>query len=473
MYYDIHSHLFNKDFVAKELLYRLLLELRKFLSGDEEEDDALRANAKGILQTIRRINSFLRVGFKSSTTAVYAELNRIYKDEFITTPLMFDLTWCFDKKPVRNGEQALFEEIKKELNVLNKQGALSVSSKKRKLSKSESNTLQMIKKESEKTEKLLLSLQEIEKKELKSLRLSKALALPTDADGFNNQIMQLEKLKNLPGNSQRVLPFLAVDPRRKGIIEYAKQHVGKNMFFAGVKIYTNNGYSPTDPLLFGDENTEGLYAFCEKNKIPITAHCSSVGFVTLANSVFVNGHVWENGKAVMYNNKELKFKYTILQAGKAIKERADYLNNPALWKLVAEKYPRLKVNLAHLGGGKELKKAMESPDDENLWTNKIIELIKDPKYNFYTDISCFGTDDCMALQMLKNSKIYSHIKHKIMYGSDFYLNRLFDDSLAVTLRCIKDIFADDFEWIAKKNPKDFLNYDKIMVQLDTSTTLQK
>ena len=89
----------------------------------------------------------------------------------------------------------------------------------------------MIKKESEKTEKLLLSLQEIEKKELKSLRLSKALALPTDADVFNNQIMQLEKLKNLPGNSQRVLPFLAVDPRRKGIIEYAKQHVGKNKFF--------------------------------------------------------------------------------------------------------------------------------------------------------------------------------------------------------------------------------------------------
>jgi hypothetical protein len=29
-YYDVHNHLFNKHFLAKELLYRMMKELKNF-----------------------------------------------------------------------------------------------------------------------------------------------------------------------------------------------------------------------------------------------------------------------------------------------------------------------------------------------------------------------------------------------------------------------------------------------------------
>lgn len=468
MYYDIHSHLFNKDFIAKELLYRLLQELRTIMYGDDDgAKGTLSSNSRGILQTIRRINSFLRIVLKSSSTGIYAEMDRIYQDEYISVPLMMDLTWCFDSKPLRAGNQTMFDEVKSELLSLNKQAVSQQMLKGKVMSKREANVLEMIKKESEKTEKLLAQLQIAEKKEQdKILKLSKAKsstqtrALPDSWEGFNYQIQQLEQVKNRPGNYDKILPFLAVDPRREGIIEYAKENVGKNKLFAGIKIYTPTGHSPTDPILFGDDNNEGFYAFCQSNKIPITAHCSNSGFATLAGSVFVSGHIWKDGKVVMYNNEELVFKNKILKAGKAVKERSELLNNPELWKLVAEKYPKLKVNLAHFGGGSELFLALNNPDDKSLWSNKIVELISNPDYNFYTDISCYGEDDYETLRMLKNSDIYPKIKHRIMYGSDFFLNRLFDDSMARTLQTIKTIFDADFDLIARENPKRFLNLDR-------------
>ncbi len=463
MYYDIHLHLFNKDFISKELLYRLLQELRTIMYGDDDgAKGTLSSNSRGILQTIRRINSFLRIVLKSSSTGIYAEINKIYKDEYISVPLMMDLTWCFDSKPLRAEKQTMFDEVRRELLSLNKQAASQQMLKGKVLSKREANVMAMIEKESQKTEKLLEQLQIAEKKERDILLKSpSAKSYPDSWEGFNYQIKQLEQVKNRPGNYDKILPFLAVDPRREGIIEYAKENVGKKKLFSGIKIYTPTGYSPTDPVLFGDDKKEGFYAFCQSNKIPITAHCSNSGFATLAGSVFVSGHIWKDGKVVMYNNEELIFKNKILKAGKAVRERAELLNNPELWKIVANKYPKLKVNLAHFGGGSELYLALGNPNDKKLWSNKIIELISNPDYNFYTDISCSGEDDYEVLTMLKNSDIYPKIKHRIMYGSDFFLNKLFDDSMARTLQMIKTIFAEDFEIIAKENPKRFLNLDML------------
>lgn len=459
MYYDVHTHLFNKDFISKELLYRLLLELRNIIYGeDDRRKEHLRSSSRGIIQTIRRINRVLRIVLKSSSTAIYAELNKIYEDEYISVPLMMDLTWCFDSKPLRDDKQSLFDEVRTELQVLYQQSPSKLKLRGKLLSKKESRELEMIEKELQKTEVLLKQLQFTEKKEQDIILSStKTRSYPDSWEGFNFQILQLEQLKNRPGNNDKILPFLAVDPRRKGIVEYAKNNVGRNKLFSGIKIYTPTGYSPTNPILYGDENNEGLYAFCQRNKIPITAHSSSSGFATLSGSVFVNGHIWKDGRVVYYNNEELIFKNKILKAGKAIRERADLLNNPELWKIVAKKFPKLKVNLAHFGGGDELLLAMNNPNDKSLWSNKIIELISNPDYNFYTDISCYSDDDYEVLTMLKNSEIYPKIKHKILYGSDFFLNMLFDDSMSKTLQAIKAIFAEDFEIIARENPKRFLS----------------
>jgi predicted TIM-barrel fold metal-dependent hydrolase len=180
--------------------------------------------------------------------------------------------------------------------------------------------------------------------------------------------------------------------------------VGKGKMFAGIKLYCPTGYSPTDPLLFGPEGERGgIYAFCEDNGIPVTTHNSDGGFATLAKSVYITGLIQVNGKLHQLNNELLKFSKAIHEKD-AIYERALTLNHPLIWGKVAEKYPNLLLNLAHFGGGRQLEAAMDNPDNINLWSNRIIDLLKDSRYKVYTDVSCFS--DFSSIDKLIASKVY-------------------------------------------------------------------
>ena len=275
-------------------------------------------------------------------------------------------------------------------------------------------------------------------------------------DGWNEQLRQIEELKNHPVYKNMVFPFLAVDPRRPGIADYAKANVGKEKTFAGVKLYCPTGYSPTDPLLFGpDGERGGIYAFCEDNGIPVTTHNSDGGFATLAKNVYITGLIQVNGQLHQLNNELLKFSKAIYEKD-AIYERALTLNHPLLWGKVAEKYPNLLLNLAHFGGGRQLEAAMDNPDNINLWSNRIISLLKDSRYKVYTDVSCFS--DFSSIDKLIKSKVYPEIKKKILYGSDYTLLLLFEDNFEENVRLFRNKFGSDFDVVARENPEEFLKH---------------
>ena len=278
--------------------------------------------------------------------------------------------------------------------------------------------------------KLTNELKKTDRKDIvRKRQLSKDLdGIPGEADGFHEQIQQLKVLKGNPKYKDRIFPFLAVDPRRPGILTYMKQNVGKGKPFIGVKLYNPNGYSPTDPLLFGSPgNDDCVYRFCEKNKIPITAHNSYGGFATFMDSIEITGDIYTS-TGIRHLQKEFCHFNTklISDPGKAIKERALLLNHPLLWEKVLQKYPGLYLDLAHFGGGERLGMALDNKDDQESgnWSNKIIELIQGYP-NAFTDVSCFSEFD--VLRKLKTSAIYNKIKHKIMYGSDYYLLLLFEN----------------------------------------------
>jgi predicted TIM-barrel fold metal-dependent hydrolase len=466
-YFDIHNHLFNKDFLAKELLYRLMKELKKFLHIEQEEEKArglsdMVHKLKNVIMALKRYSYAVKVFTRGNSIAVYEELDKTYKGEFILTPLTFDLTYCFAPSADRGAGAApdrsvkeVFESEMNEMFDMVEQQARSLSRAVNEDASLEEDELW----EEYRKEKawFMQSAGSLQEQHVQNIRqgVDRGLVdLPDAFDGFEEQIRQISDLKNHPKYKDKVFPFLAVDPRRPRIAEYARENVGRGKLFIGVKLYCPNGYSPTDPLLFGPEGARGgIYAFCEENGIPVTAHNSDGGFATLSKSVVVNGLIHVNGQLIQLDNKPLTFKNSIFQAD-AIYERAVTLNHPLIWEKVVEKYPGLILNLAHFGGGQQLKGALDHPENPKLWSNRIIALLKDKRYKVYTDVSCFS--DLSILEKFVTSPVYPEIKSRTLYGSDYILLLLFENDFEKNVRRFREIFGNDFDIIAGTNPREFL-----------------
>jgi hypothetical protein len=140
--------------------------------------------------------------------------------------------------------------------------------------------------------------------------------------------------------------------------------------------------------------------------------------------------------------------------------------HPANWRLVLEKFPNLRLCLAHFGGNDEGKNA---PDPD--WAEEIIRLCADYP-NVYTDLSCWPWKEqdvrWRLFKTIRNRDEY-HLRRKILFGTDWYMTLLrrgakknrteYDDYCR---RCRKAIDnceePDDFFWLrfTLLNPFAFL-----------------
>ncbi len=158
--------------------------------------------------------------------------------------------------------------------------------------------------------------------------------------------------------------------------------------FAGIKVYPPLGFNPwpekTDGYIDNTEmemereKVQYLYEFCIRHNIPLTAHCSSGGFLV----------------------------------DKKYREFA----SPAKWAKVLQQkqYEQLRLNLAHFGG-------VERDD----WRDLVAELVLNYA-NVYTDISYQGVDRKIygKLKLFFDSKgaDRQRLMEKIIFGSDFMIN---------------------------------------------------
>lgn len=452
--FDIHCHVFNKDIITRRIIISALHEILEALKIKHDPNKkSQKDDRETLLSKLRRIANFLRIGFKDDSLKIFEILKRNYPDEnFIFSPLMFDLKYCFqeeyDTKPetlIRNffQKQNEFDELIEKVNKLGKHISKNqklLSTKRAKVS-ADANI-----------RKINFFINRL-KKERKHNFFSYQV-LKNDIGGFDVQISQMLKIKEkYPKN---VFPFFVVDPRRPGILELMKIHVGKDKPFYGVKIYTPNGYSPTDPVLFGkDKNDDCVYKYCIDNDIPITAHNSAGGFSNYVDKVQVKGDIYENGKIINTENLPgnwVYFKTNILNGEEAIKERALKLNYPILWELVLERYKNLRLNLAHFGiGNKD-------------WTKEIFRLLNKKKsdgnllyQNLYTDFSCFEDEEIPKIKKIYFDKATQKVKAKFLYGSDFYLNMLKTNSIKKYYNNFTTVYSTkDFDMISIDNPKRFL-----------------
>jgi predicted TIM-barrel fold metal-dependent hydrolase len=334
------------------------------------KSDSIRSSLESMGSSLKELST--------SSEDVFNIIDKAYKNKFVLTPLMIDLTYVDDNN-------STLEQNKK-----NKKQVLNQLIKIR-------EALRLIERLSIKKENrdLLHEIRDGIQSQIKATR--KAPAWDLNFFPERSFIQQIDELENLSEKYENVKPFFGVDPRREykgyeNLLGLVKQKLlGSNPAFAGIKLYAPTGFSPTDPVLMGKKNQKGIYQFCQENNIPVTVHCSDSGFACFSRQVRVNGFVNLNNQLIKFKNQILTFRESTisLDASDAIAQRASVLNHPSIWRKVLEKYPELTINFAHFGGSTPLMQFVEYiiPDNlhsmrEELFDYEILNRVSDTNKTF-------------------------------------------------------------------------------------------
>ncbi|MBK5935004.1 putative TIM-barrel fold metal-dependent hydrolase [Rhodovulum imhoffii] len=223
----------------------------------------------------------------------------------------------------------------------------------------------------------------------------------------------------------QVLPFATVFPDRPGAAGEFLRCIDE-LGFRGLKIYTKLGYAPDHPVLMND-----VYPLCAARGLPVMAHCSRGG---------VRHKLWSQS-------------------------RADKVTDPAAYRPVMEKFPDLRLCLAHFGGDADWRDYLGrglDPDDpearQRNWVSEIADMIEGGAFpNLYTDISYtifkFSEYAPLLRLFMENDKL----RPRILFGSDFYMTRQEQLSeKAVSIRLRDTLGEDHFRQIAEINPRHWL-----------------
>jgi uncharacterized protein len=214
---------------------------------------------------------------------------------------------------------------------------------------------------------------------------------------------------------EQVIPFVAVDPRRPNVAELVKRWV-EERGFRGIKIYPNLGFEPADPRL--DE----VWRYAEERGLPVMSHCSRGGV----------------------RMKGMK------------REEVERFNSPAKHVPLMERHPKLRVCLAHFGGGADWNEYFGG--DRKDWVTSILELIRSERYpNLYTDISYTIFNFEQYGPVLKVFLADPRVREKVLFGSDYYMteNERFEERF-LSMR-LRGLLGEELFWqIADVNPRRWL-----------------
>ncbi|NLG17697.1 MAG: amidohydrolase family protein [Fibrobacter sp.] len=239
--------------------------------------------------------------------------------------------------------------------------------------------------------------------------------------------------------------------------------------FIGFKMYPPLGHKPFDELC---EYLPDFYDRCETEHIPILTHCSPGGLFTHEASWYSEFDSYNEGmrfKGRVNQSRRLSallfpkgrhvppvkpVTETYVGFDKMIEKYREYLSDqefnsrmdyffknyvhPEEWRKVLKYFPDLRLCLAHFGGDEWRRGRIEEWQTDGVqseWIKSIIDLTKEYA-NVYTDISCFNLDDTLehgdgtvqdslrvVLEQLDDKRYY-HLRHKIIFGTDWYLTML-------------------------------------------------
>lgn len=266
---------------------------------------------------------------------------------------------------------------------------------------------------------------------------------------------QLEEVRNIRRYYPRnFFPFLGIDPYHKAGIELKEwaQHNFESGFlrngealpyFFGIKLYPAHGFFPFDRAL------EELYAYAEEYNLPIISHCTRSGSMYIGDDIedripkfplFLNptGSKREKEATQRIHSRIQRFYKAELIKNNALgnnDQACDLFSHPENFIPVLEKFPNLKVCLAHMGGLTEFLEYTAVPKDiqrqrdleqNGKWLD-LIQTMMRTYPNLYTDISytLSGFDQPAILntlgQFLGDPADPQALGKRVLFGTDFFM----------------------------------------------------
>jgi uncharacterized protein len=238
-----------------------------------------------------------------------------------------------------------------------------------------------------------------------------------------------------------VIPFAAVDPRHEGIVEKTIALI-EQQGFRGLKLYPPTGYHPYDHRLWP------LYEYAEEHNLPVLTHCSRPASVQRGEPTVEMRTDPVTGELLNLGRIELLTRFT----------------DPKAYIPLLEKYPRLRICLAHFGGAGDWTSYLDRPwhsgaaTAKKSWLATILDMLRSGKYpNLWTDISytLYANDEHVyLLQVLLSDP---SVRNHVLFGSDFYVvenAELEERRRSVRIRAV--LGEEAFNSLARENPTRFL-----------------
>lgn len=302
---------------------------------------------------------------------------------------------------------------------------------------------------------------------------------------FETQLEAVKDIKRYYPNN--FFPFLGIDPRHKSgadLVRWSKDYFERGLekdgtvfpYFSGIKMYPALGFFAFDRRL--DE----LYAYAETNQLPIITHVTRVGsqyigskiteLISLDPSTLSNGNV-ESDLAM----KEICDRIRVYYKKKWITDNkfgdndkaCDLFSHPQNYIPILEKYPNLKICLAHMGGSNEIvDNSSKDKDlrkirkvDAELWCDRIRKMmVKYP--NLYTDIS-YTLSDLDDKKIRAAILTFMHTKDnqgellakRVLFGTDFFMTEQ-EKRESELFKLSQLELAEFHDLITRDNPQEFL-----------------
>ena len=247
---------------------------------------------------------------------------------------------------------------------------------------------------------------------------------------YNEQLKELENLYY--EYMEKIIPFVHIDPNSPEI-NYICDFLKENPWIKGIKIYPPIGHYPMDNRLIS------LYEYCEDYQIPIIAHCGPISPTHNKSSKKDICKLLN----IPYNKKLSKM------------ELCAEFASPDKWIKVLERFPKLKISLAHWGSEISWQNYMENPNDNYNWLYTINEMLKIYP-NLYTDVS-FSLNNPEYFSVLKILLLDEKIRQKVLFGSDYYMVQTASSEKRFSMDLRAYLGEDLWKQISNINPKHFLN----------------
>ncbi len=358
--FDVHCHLFNRDYIPDNYFHlrlpwlmkrRMLRRLIRILQGRKRDDDTWTQHA----------TDFMEVAGKDSLVEVAASLIQQLDDDFLMCPLMMDMSQAFG---------------------------------------------------------------------------------PTHIRDMHHQLDAMREARN--AYPDRLLPFVALDPNNPDMEQLFQKAFSDEYRFFGVKIYPVLGYLPNHPRLME------VFEVCEALGIPVTTHCGGNTTRALANRFDLPYRRYDTAGQKVDEVLTVQFKNDA--------EKGRFFSDPARWIPVLERFPNLRLNLAHFGGDEAWK--MFAAKEPDTWVHRIVSMMQD--YDFvYTDVSFLlhltekrTSSFLETFEELLREK--ERVRNRTLYGSDFYMVLIHDKLPLLSQNFLVRLHDTLVDKLTRENPRRFL-----------------